>query len=71
MCKSRRARQAPAELALVHSLCRRSERKTAIVASLRKGLGALEGEQPLVLGRARAQRVGWEITFTDERMVVG
>jgi hypothetical protein len=65
-------RQAPAELALVRDLCRLSERETAIVAGLPKGSSALwkvgnrSFQVETVLG-------AWEreITFTDERMLVG
>ena len=64
-------RQAPAELALVRDLCRLNERETAVVGSLAKGsalwkVGTRSFQVETVLG-------AWEreITFTDERMLVG
>ena len=64
-------RQPPAELALVRELCRLGEREAAVVAGLPKGsalwkVGDRSFQVEHVLG-------AWEreITWTDERMVVG
>ena len=64
-------RQPPAELALVRELCRLGEWEAAVVAGLPKGsalwkVGDRSFQVEHVLG-------AWEreITWTDERMVVG
>jgi hypothetical protein len=61
----------PAEPALVRDLCRLSERETAVVASLPKGSALWKaGDCTFPVEHLLSTRER-EITWTDERMVVG
>ena len=64
-------RQPPAELALVRELCRLSERETAIVGSLPKGAALWKVGQRSFEVEHLLSAFEREITFTDERMLVG